>query len=40
MVSTLQQAKLELSLESGKALQLTLGGTAGVWDVYLNIGKA
>ena len=35
MVSTLQQAKLELSLESGKALQLTLGGTASVWDAYL-----
>ncbi|MCZ4292902.1 LysR family transcriptional regulator [Vibrio sinaloensis] len=35
MVSTLQQAKLELSLESGKALQLTLGGTANVWDAYL-----
>lgn len=35
MVSTLQQAKLELSLESGKALQLTLGGTPNVWDAYL-----
>ncbi|USD43513.1 LysR family transcriptional regulator [Vibrio sp. SCSIO 43135] len=35
MVSTLQQAKLELSLESGKALQLTLGGTPNIWDAYL-----
>jgi DNA-binding transcriptional LysR family regulator len=35
MVSTLQQAKLELSLDSGKALQLTLGGTPNVWDAYL-----
>jgi len=35
MVSTLQQAKFELSLESGKALQLTLGGTPNVWDAYL-----
>lgn len=35
MVSTLQQAKLELSLESGQALQLTLGGTPNVWDAYL-----
>lgn len=38
MVSTLQQAKLELSLESGKALQLTLGGTPNVWDAYLQNG--
>ncbi|GLT16847.1 LysR family transcriptional regulator [Vibrio zhanjiangensis] len=35
MVATLQQAKLELSLESGKALQLTMGGTPNVWDAYL-----
>ncbi|NLS11905.1 LysR family transcriptional regulator [Vibrio sp. SM6] len=35
MVTTLQQAKMELSLESGKALQLTLGGTPNVWDAYL-----
>lgn len=35
MVSTLQQAKMELSLESGKGLQLTLGGTPNVWDAYL-----
>ncbi|WP_260260454.1 LysR family transcriptional regulator [Vibrio intestinalis] len=35
MVTTLQQAKLELSLESGKALQLTMGGTPNVWDAYL-----
>ncbi|CAH6782185.1 Transcriptional regulator, LysR family [Vibrio chagasii] len=35
MVSTLQQAKFELSLESGKALQLTLGGTPNIWDAYL-----
>ncbi|WP_072671004.1 LysR family transcriptional regulator [Vibrio injensis] len=35
MVATLQQAKLELSLESGKALQLTLGGTPNIWDAYL-----
>lgn len=35
MVSTLQQAKLELSLESGKALQLIIGGTPNVWDAYL-----
>ncbi|KJY81984.1 LysR family transcriptional regulator [Vibrio galatheae] len=35
MVTTLQQAKFELSLESGKALQLTLGGTPNVWDAYL-----
>ncbi|MCG9609275.1 LysR family transcriptional regulator [Vibrio harveyi] len=35
MVSTLQQAKLELSLEDGKALQLTMGGTPNIWDAYL-----
>ncbi|WP_038173272.1 MULTISPECIES: LysR family transcriptional regulator [Vibrio] len=35
MVSTLQQAKMELSLENGKGLQLTLGGTPNVWDAYL-----
>lgn len=35
MVNTLQQAKLELSLENGKALQLTMGGTPNVWDAYL-----
>ncbi|WP_319553014.1 LysR family transcriptional regulator [uncultured Vibrio sp.] len=35
MVTTLQQAKLELSLDDGKALQLTLGGTANIWDAYL-----
>ncbi len=35
MVTTLQQAKLELSLEDGKALQLTMGGTPNIWDVYL-----
>lgn len=35
MVATLQQAKFELSLENGKALQLTLGGTPNVWDAYL-----
>ncbi len=35
MVTTLQQAKLELSLEDGKALQLTMGGTPNVWDAYL-----
>ncbi|MEF1340463.1 LysR substrate-binding domain-containing protein, partial [Vibrio rotiferianus] len=32
---TLQQAKLELSLEDGKALQLTMGGTPNIWDAYL-----
>ncbi|MGP8308630.1 LysR family transcriptional regulator [Vibrio sp. YIC-376] len=35
MVTTLQQAKLELSLEDGKGLQLTLGGTPNIWDAYL-----
>lgn len=35
MVSTLHQAKLELSLENGKALQLIIGGTPNVWDAYL-----
>ncbi len=35
MVSTLQQAKLELSLEDGQGLQLTLGGTPNIWDAYL-----
>ncbi|GAL09179.1 transcriptional regulator LysR family [Vibrio astriarenae] len=35
MVSTLQQAKLELSLESGQALQLMMGGTPNIWDAYL-----
>ncbi|PFG58625.1 LysR family transcriptional regulator [Vibrio sp. ES.051] len=38
MVNTLQQAKLELSLEDGKALQLTLGGTPNIWDAYLQNG--
>ncbi|MCX8932807.1 LysR family transcriptional regulator [Vibrio parahaemolyticus] len=35
MVTTLQQAKLELSLDDGKALQLTMGGTPNIWDAYL-----
>lgn len=35
MVMTLQQAKSELSMQSGKALQLTIGGTANIWDAYL-----
>ncbi len=35
MVNTLQQAKFELSLENGKAHQLSVGGTANVWDGYL-----
>jgi len=35
MVATLQQAKFELSLENGQALQLTLGGTPNIWDAYL-----
>ncbi|WCE32198.1 LysR family transcriptional regulator [Vibrio sp. SCSIO 43137] len=35
MVSSLEQAKFELSLEKGKALQLTLGGTPNIWDAYL-----
>lgn len=35
MVTTLSQAKFELSLESGKALQLTIGGTPNIWDAYL-----
>ncbi|WP_413283029.1 LysR family transcriptional regulator [Vibrio sp. MA40-2] len=38
MVTTLQQAKYELSLESSKALQLTIGGTANIWDAYLQNG--
>lgn len=35
MVSTLQQAKFDLSLENGQGLQLTLGGTPNIWDAYL-----
>jgi DNA-binding transcriptional LysR family regulator len=35
MVMTLQQAKSELSMQSGKDLQLTIGGTANIWDAYL-----
>ncbi|CAM4052265.1 MULTISPECIES: LysR family transcriptional regulator [Vibrio] len=35
MVSSLKQAKFELSLEKGKALQLTIGGTPTIWDAYL-----
>lgn len=35
MVTTLKQAKYELSLEGPKALQLTIGGTANIWDAYL-----
>ena len=35
MVTTLQQAKYDLSLDDGKALQLTLGGTPNIWDAYL-----
>jgi DNA-binding transcriptional LysR family regulator len=35
MVTSLAQAKFELSLESGKALQLTIGGTPNIWDAYL-----
>jgi LysR family transcriptional regulator, flagellar master operon regulator len=35
MVNTLQQAKFELSLESGKVHQISLGGTANIWDGYL-----
>lgn len=35
MVSTLKQATFDLSLESNKAQQLTLGGTPNIWDAYL-----
>lgn len=35
MVSTLQQAKYELSLEESKILQLSIGGTPNIWDAYL-----
>ncbi|MGR6859179.1 LysR family transcriptional regulator [Aliivibrio salmonicida] len=35
IVSTSQEAKLELSLQSGKALQIKLAGTPSVWDVFL-----
>ncbi len=35
MVTSLQQARFELSLEKGKALQLTIGGTPNIWDAYL-----
>lgn len=35
MVSTLKQATFDLSLESNKALQLTIGGTPNIWDAYL-----
>ncbi len=35
MVTSLEQAKFELSLESGKALQLTIGGSPNIWDAYL-----
>lgn len=35
MVTTLRQAKYELSLESSKGLQLTIGGTPNIWDAYL-----
>lgn len=35
MVTTLQQAKYELSLENAQALQLTIGGTPNIWDAYL-----
>lgn len=38
MVATLQQAKFELSLETGKALELSIGGTPIVWDAYLQQG--
>jgi DNA-binding transcriptional LysR family regulator len=35
MVSTLQQAKYELSLEKSMTLQLSIGGTPNIWDAYL-----
>jgi DNA-binding transcriptional LysR family regulator len=35
MVSTLKQATVDLSFESNKALQLTIGGTPNIWDAYL-----
>ncbi|MGF1694801.1 LysR family transcriptional regulator [Vibrio lamellibrachiae] len=35
MVSTLKQARFELSLESNKVMQLTIGGTPNIWDAYL-----
>ncbi|MCL9780594.1 LysR family transcriptional regulator [Vibrio sp. S4M6] len=35
MVNTLEQAKFDLSLESGQALQLTIGGAPDIWDAYL-----
>ena len=35
MVSTLQQAKYELSLQESKILQLSMGGTPNIWDAYL-----
>ncbi|WP_295899557.1 LysR family transcriptional regulator [uncultured Vibrio sp.] len=38
MVSTLKQARFELSLESNKVKQLTIGGTPNIWDAYLQNG--
>ncbi|MEZ8823354.1 LysR family transcriptional regulator [Vibrio sp. 10N.261.55.A7] len=38
MVSTLKQARFELSLESNKIKQLTIGGTPNIWDAYLQNG--
>lgn len=35
MVNTLEQAKLELALESNKSVQLSLAGTSNIWDAYL-----
>ncbi|MGR6831035.1 LysR family transcriptional regulator [Aliivibrio wodanis] len=38
VVSTLQQAKLELSMNSKKSFQITIAGTPSVWDVFLQNG--
>ncbi|MDP5252576.1 MULTISPECIES: LysR family transcriptional regulator [unclassified Vibrio] len=38
MVNTLQQAKMSLSLEKDQSLQLTLAGTANIWDAFLQNG--
>lgn len=35
MVTTLQQAKHELSMDSNKTQQINIAGTPNIWDVYL-----
>lgn len=40
ILATYQQAKMDVALESGKSMQLSIGGTPSIWDSFLQQGLA